>query len=1141
MSKFNYVAKVPNALQRMHERASQQGIRVQPDQPVEQPVAAPQNNPAVSLHQQQPTEQVRGEALPVAPLEVQPQQQLENDLAEQQRQQVPELRERWATPPTPHPIFYDNGSTASSKPDGGIIRRANALAASVESGSSFPGISLKNDSAARDVVEAGGTGAEVANATNTEGSLHAAFARVGAVDFTTDPNKPAISPDFIKFGSLVTEQVVMNLARGETAYGGPVEADAVDEALGETTSYDVPAEFKGEPKRIAKQAGNAQIGQLAVQEFQRAQGIEEPKKIPNVEAETLGDALKMMWVHQNPQLARVVKGPNNQKYIQLTSVGEDVLSTGASDRKRLFPSKNVRPAKTPLKKGSLPGDTGATQVRDVLGGASSAGGPQKISREHREATRNLATIPNVVNKQRMKLLFSTALPVLQNIQNPDKVNTWEADANDIGEKKFKKYLAAHPEGTQAQDIMVAVATNLARSVRAIAQERNGANYLSYSIQGFQGRIEPQQSNFNPTSSKAVRFVTTNAVPAPAKPGSRVEKNLRQMYASALVKGADSKLPDEREVKLAGKEAQLERWGDRLKEAIVMTDAEAEAIAQAIEQGMAMNDPNFPKVEGLNLDPEADAELIDAIIDKKEDGLHFIDGLIDFSDYAKAKKAGKTYYSYFNGYMDGKTNGIASNGIQMGVTETAKRTGVIRESTTDYLDEEGDVRKVLKDSLLFALDNNGFDGNTFELASEMTAVGKALFSHKDLNKKTTMTFGYGKEIDSFHKDIYKTAMEMKENPALISEDPDGSTRTREEFEASIDTVLDKYSDPKEFGMTFMGIYGSELEGVMSKEALLTRDIMRGAALVHAATNSIFTIKGPTGMDLNFGRDVLTGEKTENKYRLRGTDFGKEGVRHTAVHQEKAPTAAAPKSYLNEETGDVNVEHGDYAYGGSVVGPVQALDAATVIKTASGNSWKKLNGASNGNPYIHTIHDAFKVDAMSYDVALEEVNTNWLNTAMEWSYLEETQKAVNTTMDNFNEEMSKRDPNASVKPNERLFMDYILSMSKSARGKDYLKTFLKKVGTAASFQKRGVDPWHEVNKITKVMKAVGYNVYDPPKVVTNRQLRAFVHHLEKTLVTRQRLSNSIEHTNNNKKQLKKEILAKGYKTKSGKMIALQYYAH
>ena len=50
-----------------------------------------------------------------------------------------------------------------------------------------------------------------------------------------------------------------------------------------------------------------------------------------------------------------------------------------------------------------------------------------------------------------------------------------------------------------------------------------------------GRIAPQQTHFDPTTSKAVRFVTRNAVPAKATPGSRVERNLRQMYAMMLVK------------------------------------------------------------------------------------------------------------------------------------------------------------------------------------------------------------------------------------------------------------------------------------------------------------------------------------------------------------------------------------------------------------------------------------------------------------------------------------------------------------------------------------------------------------------------------------------------------------------------------
>ena len=86
------------------------------------------------------------------------------------------------------------------------------------------------------------------------------------------------------------------------------------------------------------------------------------------------------------------------------------------------------------------------------------------------------------------------------------------------------------------------------------------------------------------------------------------------------------------------------------------------------------------------------------------------------------------------YIDGKTNGIASNGIQMGNSQTAQRTGVFRDSDTDYLDTEGDIRDVLKSDLLFSLDNNGFDGTVWAISSELTAVGRAVFSHRDLNKK-----------------------------------------------------------------------------------------------------------------------------------------------------------------------------------------------------------------------------------------------------------------------------------------------------------------------------------------------------------------------------------------------------------------------
>ena len=134
---------------------------------------------------------------------------------------------------------------------------------------------------------------------------------------------------------------------------------------------------------------------------------------------------------------------------------------------------------------------------------------------------------------------------------------------------------------------------LANEVTSIADNKNGANYFSYAVQGFQGRISQQQTNFNATTSKAVRFVTTNAVPAIANPGSRVDRNLRQMYAMMLVKGADAKLPEQREIMLEGAAPQLERWGDRLTQAMTMTDQEADAISEAISNGVLIGDPQFP--------------------------------------------------------------------------------------------------------------------------------------------------------------------------------------------------------------------------------------------------------------------------------------------------------------------------------------------------------------------------------------------------------------------------------------------------------------------------------------------------------------------------------------------------------------------
>ena len=353
------------------------------------------------------------------------------------------------------------------------------------------------------------------------------------------------NPQYSAIASAVTENTIADLA-----YGQDVDVDPLAEVLGESED----AATSNQATKFAKATGNAKLGQQIHQEYQRSQGIQVPEKLPKKEAETLGDAYKELWAKTNPTLVNKFVDPvTGQAVFQLTAEGQRAIEAGATDRKRLFPKPNVRPSKVALPKGQLPGDIGQNVAKKVSG---AVGNPQ-FGNVIDQATRNLATVPNVVDKQRTKILYSTILPVLQSGDH----STWMAEINNFGPSKIQQYIAAQKDQQRraAQDptlneepynpdqVLASLTDKIAQEVRAIAMERNGANYLTYGIQAYNGRVAPQQTFFDPTNSKAVRFVTRNAVPARATPGSRIDKNLRQMYAMMLAEGADTKLPDMREV------------------------------------------------------------------------------------------------------------------------------------------------------------------------------------------------------------------------------------------------------------------------------------------------------------------------------------------------------------------------------------------------------------------------------------------------------------------------------------------------------------------------------------------------------------------------------------------------------------------
>ena len=66
-------------------------------------------------------------------------------------------------------------------------------------------------------------------------------------------------------------------------------------------------------------------------------------------------------------------------------------------------------------------------------------------------------------------------------------------------------------------------------------------------------------------------------------------------------------------------------------------------------------------------------------------------------------------------------------------------------------------------------------------------------------------------------------------------------------------------------------------------------------------------------------------------------------------------------------------------------------------------------------------------------------------------------------------------------------------------------------------------------------------DPPETPTVAQLEAFFNVLYNELDPVTRLSRLAHKVNGLKKELKKEILKRGYQLPSGEKIPLQYYAH
>ena len=1027
-------------------------------------------------------------------------------------------------------------SDSTTLPNGGIEERAMRMVDDVSNGS----------------IYIGGTTAKAADTSTVKSMLNNA----GALE--VDVDAPKLTPNFTKVMSYVVEDYLSQVAFGKNEEG---QYDREDQITDEQLMGD---------SAFSKADGNRRLGQEIHRQHQRYinnlanQPTDAYTDLSPDEAYLLGDMAKELYYEtQNKNFGegvfmtkgRDVNAKGEQAMFQLTPAGQSLIRQGNTLRKKLLPKTHVRPLKVPPPDGRLMGEIGRI-VRNVTSRVYGPGSGVS-SRELNEAMRNLSQTAHVVDPQRLKILLSTGLAALTGSVPMDHPFAY---INHIGKDKMDEFLAREQTATDQNRKFIpkpmksyeAIQNDLAQALYGISLDRKGPNYLTFYLQAASGRIAVQQTNFDPTTKKSVRFVTRSATPTQIKKGSKYEKALRQMYAMSLlgpvVKDADALLPDAREQALKSAENTLYDKGVRLRNALAeISDAQVEAVADAIAKGVPLDSPDFPKMPMLGLDPnnKTDADLLAEIKKKGEDGQAYIDGLIDFANYKEAMDSGNVYQSYFNAYIDGKTNGLAANGMQMGDEATAYRTGVLRRGIDDFfIDGNEDIRDLLDSTLNTLMDFSEFELYPSEDYPEVYRIAKKIYSNRGLNKTTSMTFGYGKDVEGFKADILEFMNIMRREDGQDAKD----------LNQDIEILLSKGSSMGDLIDSIHSKYDAALREVLGPDTMESRNLMRGAAFLHQITNELFSIKGPAGSMLNMGGMMSTGAQgkgtpTKIFVNQRAEDVNESYRKKTApvsqIYGEEA-TAAAPKVRTDPITGEQTTEIGGTSWGAAIPIPIQSIDAATVALSASGKSWKDIRERSQqpkNSPYMFPIYDAFKMDASTYDAVLQNVNDNWIDINFKWSYLKQTQNSLNVLKEKTNE--LYKDLKKPLVGNDRAMIDYLFSTFISENQKPVLQ-IVNKLGKVMDPRLDQEDIFNQVDKLQSRMRTAGFRgfkkegnlwVIDPNVPLTVNDLKVFNKSLESVMNLDSRLQSHIDNVETKRSKLKAKIKAA---IARGELV-LQYYTH
>lgn len=959
----------------------------------------------------------------------------------------------------------------------------------------------------------------------------------------------SVDPDFTMTMGAITEHFMAESAVGNDPFMDVEYRDA--KSAEESNILEAEGPVGGSAGRpvtpVKKAQANQRLGQMIFQEYKRLknQGTEMeglPQQLDPETATLLGDMAKETYAAAlGPDMITRVS-PQKKGDQVFFEVSQKLLANYDANkafRDRTFGKPMVRPQQSPL--GEMQGEMKMYTKR--ISGAKGSSRNKMAD----DAMRNLNKIPNVVIRQRAKILLSTILEAMKlsatdisNLEDGSPLDMM-THINGIGKEKLDYFLARanHKAAleTMSPDMANQYAiqqfeqyrSNIAKYILGMAMEKDGAKFLTYYRQAFNGRLAPQQTHFDPTTSKLIRFVTGNPNVVEVRKGTRQYRNIIQMYALTIGdKGTDALLPDERAKAIEMQSAKLRNMGQRLFNIMEngMTNEQLDGVYNSITGNVALRNPQFAQFNPMAFDPVADADLIKAIKDRGEDGLVYIDALIDFYKFSVAMDRDRPHYTQLNAYIDGKTNGLASNGMQMGDVGVAMRTGVIRSGTSIYaVDNDIDLRDQLQDVLFEMLNSSGFDGHMPpEIRSDLITAASVAFKSRALHKKTTMTFGYGKEIDSFVKEIEAELVERAQND--------------QDLRLVMRNLMDYTENEFDYLKSILGMYMEGLYQVMSRKGIESRHAMWGVAAMHAMADTVFEMEGVNGLPIRFAGTEPDADLTESlrKYSIR-TAEGKLNVQPYMYKTRTTSAAAKRRTSMDYETGQqvLTLDFGGDAWGGAVPGPVQAIDAATVAMTLTGDSWKKLNQASNGKPYIHQIYDAFKMDVNGYDVVLEEVNKNWKEAALKWSYLKEAKKSLNVAYDALRKIANEGKDTDVLQLSDYKYVNYLINGRINAKGNSAI--LIRKLKSLAPFDldnKKGLKAAQEAEMRSKFGANAAKRLQKiiPPgsTTVTRKQLVQFMRAFASETNIHKRLDTLIERTERDKKILEKQI-----------KDVYQYYTH